>query len=391
MSHPDFDNTEIAFKAYSDHKLYESFLVYKSLGVQPLVDFGTFVINKALSVGLPIKPLVKHTVFKQFCGGEDTDDCFPIVEHMGSFGVGSILDYSVEALESEDGMDEVAEEICETIEYGSRRPYLPFAVFKITGVIPFALLEKKAAGRNLTDNEQAQWDRGVARYEKICETANHQDLRLLVDAEESWIQDTINELAEDAMRQYNKDRALIYNTLQMYRWDSIDYLRGLLDRGKSESFHVGAKLVRGAYMEKERERAKAKGYPSPIQPDKAATDRDFDAAVTLCLEHIGRVGLFVGTHNEESTRLTVEQMQAKGIAPQDPRVCFSQLYGMSENLSFNLAHHGYHTAKYLPYGPVKAVLPYLFRRAKENSSIKGQAGRELQLISKEVKRRKHQS
>lgn len=385
---PNFDDTSVAFQTKNDRELYESYLVFKSLGIQPLVNFGTTLITKALDFKLPITPLVRYTIFKQFCGGVDAEDCFPIVERMGKFGVQSILDYSVEAREDDDDMDAVADEVCATIYFCRDQSFLPFAVFKCTGIMPAPLLEKVSDHVPLNTEESESWRRGLDRFERICRTAAESNIKLLIDAEESWIQPAIDQLAENAMAQHNNAQPLIYNTLQMYRWDRFEYLKKQLDISRNKGFKLGIKLVRGAYMEKERERALKFGLPSPIQPDKLATDKDFDAAVELCIKNIDRVGVFIGTHNEASTLKAVQLMKAAGISNASESVYFSQLYGMSDHISFNLASKGYLAAKYLPYGPVKSVLPYLFRRAQENSSIQGQAGRELQLIEREIKRRK---
>jgi proline dehydrogenase len=273
------------------------------------------------------------------------------------------------------------------IERSAGRAATPFAVFKATGLGRFELLEKVSAQATLSDAEKAELARLTARFDGLCRAARARGLPILVDAEESWIQPAIDELAWKMMRELNREGACVYNTLQMYRHDRLAYLREATRAAKAEGFVFGAKLVRGAYMEKERARAAALGRPSPIQPDKAATDRDFDAALTFCLERLGAVALFAGTHNERSCRLLGQLVADRGLKRHDARVVFSQLLGMSDHLTFNLAHHGFNVAKYVPYGPVKAVLPYLFRRVEENSSIKGQVGRELQLIESELRRR----
>lgn len=384
---PDFTNTEIAFAWQSTPKLYESYMLFKALGSSSLVKLGTGAISTALRLHLPVTPLIRHTIFRQFCGGTSLEDCLATISRMYKFGVKSILDYSVEACSSEDELDEVAEEIKRTIMFAQKHDGVAMSVFKVTGIIRSDLLDKVATKAKLSESDTADFARGKARVSMLCEEAEARGVPLLIDAEESWIQEPIDCIAEDMMRTHNTQRPIIYNTLQMYRWDRLDYLKNALNRSKNAGFKYGAKLVRGAYMEKERERAKRLNYKSPIQVDKAATDADFNAALKLCVDHHDDVGLFAGTHNEASTLLLVKLMQEKGLAAGHRDITFSQLYGMSDNLSYNLAKHGYNVAKYLPYGPVKSVLPYLFRRAAENTSIAGQAGRELTLISEELARR----
>ncbi|MFM7216661.1 MAG: proline dehydrogenase family protein, partial [Bacteroidota bacterium] len=322
------------------------------------------------------------------CGGEDIDGCNRTIQELHRFGIGTILDYSVEGSESESDFDATHSEILATIKRAHGDTAIPFCVFKPTGIGRFALLEKKNSGRDFDAAESAEYDRFVHRLENICSTAHQFGVPVFVDAEESWIQDVIDSLVLEMMRRFNKQKAIVYNTVQLYRHDRLGYLRNLLESARSSGFKVGVKLVRGAYMEKERLRAKSLGYQSPIQPDKSATDRDYDLALQLCLQHLDFTSIVAGTHNESSSAQLVDLMKKNGLSPEHPGIWFSQLYGMSDHISFNLAKAGFNVCKYVPYGPVKAVLPYLIRRAQENTSVKGQTGRELSLIESEMRRRR---
>jgi proline dehydrogenase len=383
-----FENTENAFKSKSNRDLQRSFLLFKVIGYNWLVKMGPPLIEFAFKIHLPIQGLIKNTVFKQFCGGETIDECDATMEHLYSYGVGSILDYSVEGKEEEKEFEHTTAETTHTIEKATNNPQIPFCVFKVTGLARFDLLAKVNATEPLSPDEQHEFDRVKERVERICRKAYDHNVRIFIDAEESWIQDTIDGLAREMMLKFNKDKAIVYNTIQLYRQDRLGYLKHNYEDALKHNYHLGIKLVRGAYMEKEAARALEKGYPNPIQADKASSDRDYNAALTFCVERIDRVSICSGTHNEQSSMLLVELMQQKNIQPTDQRIYFSQLFGMSDHISFNLSSAGYNVAKYLPYGPVKSVMPYLFRRAAENTSVKGQSGRELTLISKEMKRRK---
>lgn len=381
-----FDNTENAFKAKSDKELSRSYWLFKLIGNQALVRLGASAAPLGLSLGL--KPLFKATIFKQFVGGEDINDCSKTIAELGRFNIGTILDYSVEGKESEADFDHCLEETIATIHKAKGDKNIPFCVFKVTGLARFALLEKVSARQALSAAEDAEYARVKDRVNKICQEAHAASKPVFIDAEETWIQTAIDDLAEANMARYNKEKAIVYNTFQMYRKASLGYLRQELEKAKAGGYHVGAKLVRGAYMEKERARAKEKGYSSPIQDTKEDSDRDYNAALEYCIGHIDRVALCAGTHNEQSCQKLLEMMEVKKIAPNDPRVYFSQLLGMSDHLSYNLAIAGYNVAKYVPYGPIRDVLPYLIRRAQENTSVKGQTGRELSLIIKEKERRR---
>lgn len=380
-----FDNTQIAFISKSDSDLKQSYWLFKLIGNPTLVKYGGGLAPLGLKLGF--KGLIKSTIFKQFVGGENIADCNKTIEQLGKYNIGTILDYSVEGKESETDFDNCCKETIETIHRAKNDKNIPFSVFKVTGLARFALLEKVTAKQNLSSEESAEYERVRERVRKICEEAYTNKQPLFIDAEESWIQQAIDDLANENMARYNKNEAIVYNTFQLYRKDRLAYLKTSLEMGKTNGYHVGAKLVRGAYMEKERARAAEMNYPSPIQDTKANSDKDYDLAVEFCVENIDRMGLCAGTHNEKSSLLLVDLMKKKNIASNDKRIFFSQLLGMSDHISYNLSQNGYNVAKYVPYGPVKEVLPYLIRRAQENTSVKGQTGRELSLIIKEKGRR----
>lgn len=384
-----FDNTEIAFKSKTDRDLSRAYWLFKIIGSPSLVSFGKSATNFAIRTKLPIKGIIKKTIFKQFCGGETIHECDETIKTLGSFGVGTILDYSVEGKTSEEDFDYTVKEIISTIEKGKGNPSIPFAVFKVTGISRFAILEK-ANDENvvLTEAESNELKQVIDRIDKICKSAFDADQPLFIDAEETWIQNTIDRITTDMMKKHNKEKAIIFNTAQMYRHDRLAYLENEIKAAREGNYHLGIKLVRGAYMEKERERALEKGYPSPIQPNKEATDRDFDKALELTINNIDIMALCAGTHNEKSSQFLADLIEKKGLKKNDPRIFFAQLLGMSDHISYNLAHNAYKVAKYVPYGPITEVLPYLLRRADENTSVAGQTGRELNLIMKERKRRK---
>lgn len=382
-----FEDTEIAFKHASNTDLKRAYWLFKAININFLVKVGPPITNFAMNIGLPIKGIIKATIFKHFCGGETIAECDPTIKNLASGGVGTILDYSVEGEDNEQVFDETRDEIIRTIIRATGDKTVPITVFKITGVGRFGLLEKLDAKQALSPEEEMEWQKVQARVKAICEKAYTAKVPIMIDAEESWIQDTIDKLAMDMMRAYNKQKVIVYNTYQLYRHDKLASLMSDFEIAKAESFILGAKLVRGAYMEKERKRAAEKGYESPIQPDKESADRDYDAALYFCIENIEKLAIVAGTHNENSCKMLAALLDEHRIAHNHPHVYCSQLLGMSDNLSFNLANAGYNVAKYVPYGPVKAVLPYLFRRAQENTAIAGQMSRELGLIIKEKKRR----
>ena len=382
-----FDNTKIAFQGKSKKDLNRAYWLFKLVSSNTLVKIGPILLNIALFLRLPILGLIKNTIYKHFCGGESIRDSQKTIEELARFQIGTILDYSVEGQESEANFDSGMQETIATIERAAGEDKIPFSVFKITGVGRFALLEKVNAKQRLTENEKKEYERVKNRINTICKKAHSLNAPIFIDAEESWIQDTIDEIATDMMKQYNTERAIVYNTLQMYRWDRLAFLKQSYADAENYKYFLGLKLVRGAYMEKERARAEKLGYVSPIQKNKASTDKDYDLAVSFCIEHIDRIAICAGTHNEDSSAKLTQLLVDKGIDKNDKRVYFSQLFGMSDHISYNLAHTNYNVAKYVPYGPVKEVIPYLIRRAEENTSITGQTGRELTLIMKEKSRR----
>ncbi|MBL7918450.1 MAG: proline dehydrogenase family protein [Bacteroidia bacterium] len=380
-----FDNTEIAFKAKSDSELKKSYWLFKLIGNPSLVKMGAKLTPIALNIGF--KGLIKNTIFKQFVGGEDINDCEKTIQQLGKYNIGTILDYSVEGKESESDFEHCFAETLDTIAKAKNHNHIPFCVFKVTGLARFALLEKVSSGKSLSDQEKSEFEKVRARVKAICKAASEANQPIFIDAEESWIQQAIDDLANENMEAYNKEKVIVYNTYQLYRHDRLEYLKQSLKTAVSKGYKVGAKLVRGAYMEKERARAVEMNYPSPIQKNKEASDIDYNNAIKFCAENINNMAICAGTHNEASSLKLVEAMGEKNIAPGDKRIYFSQLLGMSDHISYNLSQAGYNVSKYVPYGPVKEVLPYLIRRAQENTSVKGQTGRELSLIMKEKKRR----
>jgi proline dehydrogenase len=384
----DFSNTEIAFKAKSNGDLRNSYMLFKALGYNWLVQVGPAMVNAAFAISLPIKGIIKSTVFKQFCGGESIEDCAKTIESLSKYGIGTILDYSVEGKEAEEDFEHTTKETIETIAKAHNNPKIPFSVFKVTGLARMDLLSKVNDGKTLSSTETAEFARVRERVNRICKSAYDKNVRIFIDAEESWIQKTIDNLVDEMMEMYNKNEAIVYNTLQFYRHDRLDFLKQSFQRAVEKKYQIGVKLVRGAYMEKERVRAQQLSYTDPIQPNKEASDEDYNEALQFCVKNIDRIAICAGTHNEESCKFLAEMMAEANLPNNDRRIYFSQLFGMSDNLSYNLANAGYNVAKYLPYGPVKAVMPYLFRRAQENTSAKGQAGRELTLILKEMERRR---
>jgi proline dehydrogenase len=383
-----FENTEIAFKSKSTKQLNKSYWLFKLVSNNTIVKVSPFLLKIAFALRLPIKGLIKQTIFEQFCGGESIDKCDKRIQSLANYNIGTILDYSVEGKSSEDDFNRVTQETIRTILKAKIDDNIPFAVFKTSGLARLELLEKVSNSKvELNEEEKEEFKRVKERINSICATACKNNVRLFIDAEESWIQDAIDDIVVSMMRKYNSERAIVFNTLQMYRWDRFAYLKQSYADAENGNYFLGLKIVRGAYMEKERERAEKMGYPSPIQNDKASCDNDYNLALRFCINHIDKIALCAGTHNEQSSMLLTQLMAENNILKNDQRVYFSQLLGMSEHISFNLSKHEYNVAKYMPYGPVKDVLPYLIRRAEENTSIAGQTGRELGLIIKEKKRR----
>ncbi len=384
-----FENTEVAFKSKSTKELKRAYWLFKIVSSSAMVKFGKWATNIAIKLHLPIDGLIKKTIFKQFCGGISIQDSLKTSNELAQYKVQTILDYSIEGKTQEDDFDATVQEIIQTIQEAKKNPNIPFAVFKVTGITLFETLEKANDGiDDLSDEELKRYHKLVDRIDSICSAAHDADVPLFIDAEETWIQETIDQIVMDMSRKYNTQKAIVFNTLQMYRHDRLAYLKDEIKKAREGNYFIGMKLVRGAYMEKERERAEEKGYPSPIQPTKDATDKDFDEAVKICIENIDVVSLCAGSHNEESALHLTRLMKEHQIELDDKRVFFAQLLGMSDHISFNLAHENYNVAKYVPYGPVKEVLPYLIRRAEENTSVAGQTTRELSLIVKELERRK---
>jgi proline dehydrogenase len=353
------------------------------------VKAGRGTTSFFLNIGLPIQGMIKATIFKQFCGGETIEECTPTINSMWKNHVGTILDYSVEGKESAEDFEATTNEIIATINKAKNNEGIPFAVFKITGIAEFAILEKaNTSESDLNETEKTAYDLIVERVNRICKAAYESQVPLFIDAEETWIQDTIDRICHQMMEVYNKEKAIVFNTVQMYRHDRLAFLQESVAWATAQQLHYGVKLVRGAYMEKERNRAAEKGYLDPIQPDKQACDKDYNDALTFLVDHIDHIALCAGTHNEDSSAFLADLLEKKGVDKTDKRIYFAQLLGMSDHISYNLAHAGYNVAKYVPYGPVKEVIPYLFRRADENTSVKGQTGRELSLIRQEKQRRK---
>jgi len=383
-----FENTETAFAIKTDTELDRAFYLFEMIKREPLVKIGTAVTKFALKTHLPVEGIIRATVFDHFCGGVTEKDCMPTIKKMYSKNVHSVLDYSAEGKEVEEQFDLAMEKTLNNLKFGKEKDSVPFAVFKPTGFGRLKIYQKVTEGNELSSQEEEEWQRIRTRYEKVSKGAFDADVPLLIDAEESWMQDAADDLIEEMMRKYNKEKVIVFGTLQLYRTDRLEYLKQLHKRAKDQGFKIGMKLVRGAYMEKERERAGENGYKDPICVDKAATDTLFNDVVRYMFENLDDMAIFLGTHNEESSYLLMDLVNKSKLDKRDLRIWFGQLYGMSDHISYNLAQEGYNVAKYLPYGPVRDVMPYLIRRAEENTSVEGQTNRELQLLKRERKRRK---
>ena len=384
----DFQDTATAFADKSDSQLNEKYRLFKMLNSPFLNTLGSTAAKFALSIGLPVEGLIKATIFEQFCGGETIEECEKAINNLGRSNIGTILDYSVEGKSTEEDFDRTKDEIIRTIERAKDDPNIPFAVFKVTGIAPLGTLEKLSAKKKLDAKAQAKCERIHNRVNEICEYAYSVGQPVFIDAEDSWIQDAIDRLAIEMMEKYNRERSIVFNTLQMYRTERLQYLKDSRRQARLDGYIIAVKLVRGAYMEKERDRAKEMGYASPIHSSKADTDADYDAAIEYCLRHYQTMSFVAATHNEESTESLARQMHELGIAHDHPNIFFSQLYGMGDNISYVLAAKDYNVSKYVPYGPVADTIPYLIRRAEENSAAAGQVSRELEMIERELKRRK---
>lgn len=390
-----FDNTQNAFAYKTDKELKGAKFLFKTMEFPWFVKLGTTLTPYIMKTGIPlVNGLIRKTIFKQFVGGETLEETAEVGNVLGNYGIQVILDYGVEGKESEESFDHATEEFIRVINYAATQTNIPFISIKVTGLARFALLQtlneapRLRSGVHDHEEEVAEWDRVRERMYTICEIAAEKNIGVLIDAEESWIQDPIDRLCMEMMEVFNKDKVIVYNTIQLYRHDRLHFLQLSYKIAKQQQFKLGIKLVRGAYMEKERERAAEMGYGSPIQPTKEATDADFNAAVKFCFDHLEDISVIIASHNEKSNLLAAEIMHEKSLNHNHPHVHFSQLYGMSDNITFNLAKEGFKVSKYLPFGPIKDVIPYLMRRAKENSSVAGQTGRELSLIKKELDRRK---
>lgn len=383
-----FDNTKVAFAIKSNSELDRAFYLFEMIKRQPLVKIGSAVTKFALKAYLPIEGIIRATVFDHFCGGVTEKDCMPIIEKMYTKKVYSILDYSAEGKEVEEHFDLAMEKTLNTIKFGKQKESLPFAVFKPTGFGRFKIYQKITEGEKLDAHEEIEWKRIKERYETVSKAAFEADIPLLIDAEETWMQTAADDLIEEMMVKYNTKKVIVFGTLQLYRWDRFDYLKKMHQRSKEQGFKIGMKLVRGAYMEKERERADEYGYKDPICVDKEATDKMYNDVQEYMINNIDEMAVFSGTHNEESSYLLMDLIEKHNLARDDKRIWFGQLFGMSDHISYNAAKEGYNVAKYLPFGPVRDVMPYLIRRAEENTSVAGQTNRELELLKRERKRRK---
>jgi proline dehydrogenase len=382
-----FEDTAVAFSHKSFPELKKSNFLFTLMNNSQLVSMGTFLLSLSLKLRLPVNWLVKATIFEQFCGGEDIEQCQETIDKLGSFNVRAILDYSVEGKDTEESFEATKDEIIRTIQKARNSENIPFCVFKPTGISRLDLMAKVQEGVELSKDEIEEFDRVKQRFYAICSHAAEAEIPILIDAEETWIQDPIDEIVYDLMKQFNQSKTIVYNTYQMYRVDMLDRLKKAFHYAATHNYFLGAKLVRGAYMEKEALRAKEHGYPNPIFETKKGTDDAYNAALKFCIDNKQRVSVLNGSHNEYSNYYLTVLMEKHGMKNNDPRVYFAQLYGMSDNISFNLAQKGYNVVKYVPYGPVINVIPYLMRRAEENTSIAGQTSRELQFLRKEISRR----
>lgn len=400
MTNISFENTQLAFAYKTDKELQKAKFLFSSMGMDWLVRLGTAITPWAIKAHLPINGIIRNTIFKQFVGGETLQETARVADKLAQFNVQVILDYGVEGKEGEENFDHAANEFIKVIQYAATQRNIPYMSIKLTGFARFALLEKLNAAADeksvvegrvnlsiLNEDEKAEWQRVINRLIKLCEAAQRNNVGVLVDAEESWIQCPVDALTMEMMERFNKTKVVVYNTIQLYRHDRLQFLKNSFNAAQKNDFMLGVKLVRGAYMEKERRRAESMNTSSPIQPDKESTDRDYNAAIDFCITHLEKIFLIVASHNEYSNLYTTQLLQKNNLPSNHTHVHFSQLYGMSDNITFNLAKAGCPVSKYLPFGPLRDVVPYLMRRAQENSSVSGQTGRELDLIKKELKRR----
>ena len=383
-----FENTEIAFKLRNDRELRKAVMLLRLMSYPAVVRLSGILANLAIRLGIPVRWIVKPTVFSLFCGGESLVESQKVVDRLAKHKVRSLLDYAAEDQQTDEKIESAIREIIATMDYAVKNPAVPFTVFKPTALAPVHILSQTG----LQTEEGKLSCPGTEKFSKnfrtLCQSACKRGIPVMIDAEESHYQQIVDNLAAEMMELYNKEKVMIFNTIQMYRHDRLDFLKESIRNARKKNYHLGIKLVRGAYMEKERERALKLGYPSPIHPDKESTDNAFNRAITICLENIDITDLFAGTHNEQSLLMLMDRMKEYKLENSDPRIYVSQLYGMSDHISFNMAACNYNVAKYLPYGPVSYLLPYLIRRAEENRSVTGQAGRERRLLKLEIERRK---
>ncbi len=400
-----FENTEIAFQSKSDKELKKANFLFGMMGKPWLVRLGVSMTPLLVRWNLPfVKPLIRSSIFSQFVGGETLEQTAVVAKKLAASNVEVILDYGVEGGgDGEEGYDYATEEFIKVIRYAATQPNIPFMSIKVTGFARFGLLEliddamEKEPGtlmkkyltaiEKLNAKEKDEWHKVRTRLLHICEVAKEKNIGVLVDAEETWIQDPVDALTILMMDCFNKGKCVVYNTVQLYRHDRLQFLKDSHDAAVERNFILGAKIVRGAYMEKEAKRAEENGYTNPIQANKENTDKDYDAAIAFCLDRIEQIALIVASHNDKSNLLAAQIIKEKGMDMRHQHIHFSQLYGMSDNITYNLANAGISVSKYLPFGPIQDVVPYLMRRAQENSSMAGQTGRELGLIKKELKRR----
>lgn len=384
-----FNDTKLAFADKTNAQLQKAYWMFKAIENPSLTKVGVSVLNFTVKHNFPfVDGIVKQTLFDQFCGGETREESMKVVKQLFKHRIGSIFDYSIEGKSEESAFDAFCTEIIDIVKFSVGNPAIPFIVFKPTAFGRIDLYEEVGKGVELTSSQKTEWERVVKRFDDVCKLCFENDKKVMIDAEETWMQSAADQLCEQMMEKYNKEKPIVWNTIQMYRTGRLEYMQEDLNRAKEKGYFIGYKIVRGAYMEKERERAKEHGYPDPIQPTKQATDDNYNAAVDFIMANLDTISGFFGTHNEKSTELLMDKMKTKGLDNNNPHVNYGQLYGMSDNISYYLADKGYNVAKYLPYGPLKDVVPYLTRRAEENTSVAGQTGRELSLISKELKRRK---
>ncbi len=403
-----FENTAIAFAHKNNGELKKAHFLFSSMGKPWLVNLGLKITPVAIKLHLPFtKTVIRKTIFQQFVGGETLEETAKVADKLEEYNVKVILDYGVEGKEGEENFDHARDEFIKVIDYAATQANIPFISIKVTGFARFSLLEKIDASMHtlegtlmkrylkavmlLSTDEKKEWHRVRLRMLQVCAGADKKNIGVLVDAEETWIQDPVDALTLLMIDTFNKTKAVVFNTLQMYRHDRLQFLKDSYTAAQERNFILGAKLVRGAYMDKERARAAEMNYPSPIQPDKESCDKDYNEAVTFCIDHLDKIFVIVASHNEYSNLYTTQLLDKKELQHNHPHVHFSQLYGMSDNITFNLAKSGCSVSKYLPFGPIKDVIPYLMRRAQENSSVAGQTGRELNLITKEINRRSNSS